>query len=113
MRLRVTGGERHDITQAVALVEGYAVETVLADKAYDVNSFIEWLEQRDIEIVIPPCKYRKQTRGYDEHHYGERHLVECCFNKIKRFRRIFTRYDKLLRNDSSFAYLGAIHVWLR
>jgi transposase len=113
LRLRVTGGERHDITQAVALVEGYAAEAVLADKAYDANSFIEWLAQRDIEIVIPPRKHRKQGREYDEHRYGERHLVECFFNKLKRFRRIFTRYDKLLRNYLSFAYLGAIHIWLR
>ena len=86
---------------------------MLADKAYDANTFIEWLVQRDIEIVIPPCKNRKQVREYDKHRYGERHLVECFFNKIKRFRRIFTRYEKLLRNYLSFAYLGAIHIWLR
>jgi len=91
------------MTQAVALVEGDAAEAVLADKAYDANSFIEWLAQRDIEIVIPPRKHRKQGREYDKHRYGERHRVECLFNKIKRFRRIFTRYDKLLRNYLSFA----------
>ncbi len=64
-------------------------------------------------IVIPPRKHRKQPREYGKHRYGERHLVECFFNKIKRFRRVFTRYDKLLRNYLSFAYLGAIHIWLR
>ena len=113
MELRVTGGERHDITQAIALVEGYAAEAVLADKAYDANTLSEWLEQQGVEVVIPPRSNRKQSRDYDKHRYGERHLVECFFNKIKRFRRIFTRYEKLLRNYLSFAYLGAIHIWLR
>jgi transposase len=74
------------------------VEAVLADKAYDANTFIEWLAQRDIETVIPPRKNRKQAWEYDKHRYGERHLVECFFNKIKRFRRIFTHYEKLLRH---------------
>jgi len=68
----------------MALVEGYAAEAVLADKAYDADSFVEWLEQRDIEVVIPSRKHRKQAREYDEHRYGERHLVECFSNKIKR-----------------------------
>lgn len=113
MELRVSSGERHDITQAVALLEGYRAEAVLADKAYDAQSLIDWLEERGIEAVIPPRKNRQQSREYDHHRYGERHLVECFFNRLKRFRRIFTRYDKLLRNYLSFAYIGAMHIWLR
>lgn len=113
LELQVSGGERHDITQAFALLEGSQAEAVLADKAYDSQSLIEWLEEQGIEAVIPPRKNRRQSREYDTYRYGERHLVECFFNKLKRFRRIFTRYDKLLRNYLSFAYVGAMHIWLR
>ena len=95
------------------MLEGYRAEAVLADKAYDCQSLIDWLEEQGIEAVIPPRKNRKQSRRYDTQRYGERHLVECFFNKLKRFRRIFTRYDKLLRNYLSFAYIGAMHLWLR
>lgn len=109
----MTGGERHEITQAVALLEGYTAEAVLADQAYDSQTLVAWLEQQGIEAVIPSRTNRRMPREYDPHRYGERHWVECFFNKLKRFRRIFTRYDKLLRNYLSFAYIGAMHIWLR
>ncbi len=113
LKLRVTGGERHDITQAVALLEGYTAEAVLADQAYDSQTLVAWLEQQGMEAVIPSRKNRRIPREYDHHRYGERHLVECFFNTLKRFRRIFTRYDKLLRNYLSFAYIGIMHIWIR
>lgn len=113
LRFRLTGGQRHDITQAQALLEGFDLERLIADRGYAAEHFIAWLLERGIEVVIPPHQRAKLLREYDEWVYRERHLIECFINKIKHFRRIFSRYDKL---DSS--YLGFLHlvsslIWLR
>ncbi len=68
---------------------------MIADKGYDSSAFVESLENKRCEIVIPPKSNRKVQREYDKHTYKERHLIECLFGKIKHFRRIFSRFDKL------------------
>ena len=57
--------------------------------------------------------HRTQSRYYDAHLYGERHLVECFFNKIKHLRRIATRYEKLAASFLAMVKLAAIRTWLR
>ncbi len=56
---------------------------------------------------------RKVQRDYDKPLYRERHLVECYINKLKHFRRVFSRFDKLARNYLSFVYLASAMIWLR
>lgn len=114
-------GERNDITQARQLVEGKPADTVIADKSYDANWLIELIEQQQAKPVIPPRRNRRQPREYDRHLYKERHLYasggakpyECFFNKIKHYRRLFSRFDKLARNYMSFLGLVAALIWLR
>lgn len=113
LRLCLSPGQRHDITQAYNLLDGFDFERLIADRGYAAEHFVEYLLDRGIEAVIPPHQRAKILREYDEWLYHERHLVECFFNKIKHFRRIFSRFDKL---DSS--YLGFLHfvsalIWLR
>jgi transposase len=113
LRFQLTGGHVHDITQAEALLPPTPAEHVIADKGYDANAFIEVLVERGAVPVIPPRSNRKTPRPYDAHLYKERHLVECFINKIKHYRRIFSRYDKL-----AITYLGFLHfvstlIWLR
>ena len=64
-------------------------------------------------MVIPPKRNRKTQRSYDAHLYKERNLIERFFNKLKQFRRVATRYDKLLVNFMGFVKLAAIAIWLR
>lgn len=113
MRARLTAGQRHDSTQAHALLEGFTFTRVIADRGYAAADFIAYVQAQGSEAVIPPHQSAKLQRAYDTWLYRERHLVECCINKLKQFRRIFSRFDKL---DSS--YLGFVHfvcalVWLR
>jgi transposase len=98
LRWHLTGGEVHDITQAPALIAGFEAEQVIADKAYDSNAFIACIEISGAQPVIPPRKTRLEQRTYDRHAYSERHVVECFFGRLKQFRRIATRYEKLARN---------------
>ena len=65
------------------------------------------------EVVIPPKRNRKVQRSYDIDLYKERNLVERFFNKLKQFRRVATRYDKLLVNFVGFVKLAPIAIWLR
>ena len=63
--------------------------------------------------VIPPRANRKEPRDYDEHLYRERHLIECLVNKIKWYRRIFSRFEKLAKRYLGFlSFVGAL-IWLR
>ena len=71
---------------------------MIGDKAYDAGPFIDGLIQRGITPVIPPKTNRKTPRPCDFALYCERNLVERFFNRLKHFRAIATRYDKLARN---------------
>ena len=63
--------------------------------------------------VIPARKNRTEPRPYDDHLYKERHLVECFINKIKWYRRIFARFDKLAKRFLGFLSFVSALIWLR
>jgi len=109
----LTGGNRNDITQAEALVENLFPEYVLADKGYDSDKFVLLLQKRNSKAVIPSRVNRKVQRTIDKHLYKERHLIECCIGKLKHFRRVFSRFDKLAKNYLSFVQFASTIIWLR
>jgi transposase len=112
----LTPGQRHDSTQAEALLTALTFQKVLADRGYAGAPFIAYLNQRGCEAVIPPHQCAKVKREYDPWVYRERHLVECCFNKLKKlkhFRRIFSRFEKLDRSFLGFVHFVCALVWLR
>ena len=101
------------MTQAIDLVKGYSSEYVIADTAYDAQDFLSVIEECGATAVIPPRKNRKEERDYDKHLYKERHLVECFIGKIKYYRRIFSRFDKLASRYLGFlSFIGAL-IWLQ
>ena len=113
MRFLLTGGERHDITQADALIADYDFDRVIADRSYDADDFVQMIADKEAEAVIPPRRNRKQSREYDRHLYKERHLVECFINKIKHYRRIFSRFEKLVSRYLGFLSFVSALIWLR
>ena len=94
----LTPGQASDLSQAGPLLAQVDPRAVLADKAYDADALIEDLEARRITAVIPPRANRLVQRPCDFALYRERNLVERFFSKLKNFRAIATRYDKLARN---------------
>lgn len=106
-------GQEHDSTRACELIDGLDCDAVIADKAYDAERIHKKIEAQHAAIVIPPKKNRRQPRQYDKDLYKERNRIERFFSKLKQFRRVATRYDKLLANYMGFVKLAAIAIWLR
>jgi len=113
LRFILTGGERTDITQAEQLIKNFSANAVLADKGYDANDFISAIEAQNATVVIPSKTNRKVQRIIDTHLYKERHLIENQIGKLKHFRRVFSRFDKLAKNYLSFIYFASTIIWLR
>ena len=113
LRFILTAGQCHDSPQAEALIAGYATQAVIADKGYDSMDLINTVRAEGIEAVIPPRSNRKEPREYDKHLYKERHLVECFINKIKHYRRVFSRFEKLSKNYLGFLSFVSALIWLR
>jgi transposase len=113
LRLILTPGQAGDSPQAAALIAGYDAEYVIGDKAYDSDALREQIADQGAEAVIPPHPRRKAPAAYDTHRYKERHLVECFINKIKQFRRVFSRFEKLAPRYMGFLQFVSVLIWLR
>lgn len=112
VRILLSKGNESDIAYGPALIEGIPAHVIIADKGYDSDSFIKIITEMLATAVIPPRSNRTVQREYDKHQYKDRNLVERFFQKIKNFRRIATRYEKL---DSSFAamlFITSVYIWL-
>ena len=113
MRFILTAGQRHDITQAEALTNEFESEYVIADRSFDADDFVLFITEKDAIPVIPSRKNRIVPREYDTHLYKERAQVECFIGKIKHYRRIFSRFDKLASRFMGFLSFAAALIWLR
>jgi len=85
---------------------------LMADKAYGSQAIRDFIDEHGAKYCIPPKENTKHPWLCDWWQYKEPHLVECFFQKIKLFRRVATRYDKLARRFLAFVHLACIFVWL-
>jgi transposase len=113
LRFLLTGGQHHDITQAEGLLADFEIERVIADRSYDAEEFLRFIAAKEAEAVIPPRKNRKEPRESDHHLYKEQHLIECFFKKIKHYRRLFSRFEKLDQRLLGFPSFAGTLIWLR
>jgi transposase len=105
----LTAGQAHDGRQFEALYESLPADNVLEsatlDKGYDADRIRERLALDGIEAVIPPINTRCHKLTYNRQLYRGRNRIERFFNKLKQFRRIATRYDKLAKT-----FFAAVHL---
>ena len=112
-RFLLTPGQAHDLVGSDVLLTDLSAGAVIADKAYDADDrVVQPLKQAGIEAVIPPRSKRRTARNYDRELYKARHLIENFFCKLKHFRAIATRYDKLARNFQAAIQFAATLIWL-
>jgi transposase len=113
VRFFVTAGQRSDYIKALDLVEGREMQALIADKGYDSGYMVRAAIDAKAEAVIPSRARRKVPREYDQDLYKERNLIERMFNKLKHFRRVATRYDKLDIAYLGFVFIAASYLWLK
>ncbi len=113
MRFVLTAGQKGDAPQAEALIEELPAEVVMADTAYDSDRLRKAIADKGVKAVIPNNPSRALKYPLDKQLYAQRHLVECCFSKLKQFRRIATRYEKTARNYQAMIALVATILWLK
>ena len=110
----ITEGQVHDITQATELVERTPESVyVIADKGYD-GEYLRWVIEECGSIAVIPRKENSKigNNDLDQWVYKQRHLVENVFARLKHFRAIATRFDKLKRNYASMLAMACSYLWL-
>ena len=114
LRIEISGGQVHDSLFAEVLLEGFdAARFVIADCAYDADRIRTVIDkQLGAVAVIPSNPSRAGVIPMDEEVYKERHLIECFFNKIKRYRRIALRCEKTLASFRAFVMFACAMAWL-
>ncbi|MFD0312976.1 IS5 family transposase [Streptomyces flavalbus] len=136
LAILVTPGQRHDSVCARPLLERIRVprtglgrprcrpDQVIADKAYSSRSFRAYLRKRGIAHTIPEKTDQRRHRlrrgcqggrppGFDRETYRRRNVIERCFNRLKGFRGIATRYDKTATSYEAAVTLASLLLWAR
>lgn len=113
VRLVLTAGQAGDAPRGQELLNGLAAQFVMADAAYDSDRFRAQIADAGAVAVIPNNPSRSLKHQIDTDTYKERYLVECCFSRLKQFRRVATRYEKTARNYLAIVTAAAIVLWLR
>ena len=105
-------GNEADISAAPALLDKHpAPHRLRADRGYDANSLRRRLADTQTEAVIPSTRSRKAPIPHDTQAYRDRNLIERAFCRLKDWRRIATRYDKLAINFASAVAIAALIIW--
>ncbi len=111
----ITEGQVHDIIMATELIERTPESTyTIADKGYD-GGYLRWVIEELGSMPVIPRKSNSKTgnENLDKFIYKQRHKVENVFARLKHFRSIATRYDKLKRNFEGMLYLACSYIWLK
>jgi transposase len=112
VRLELSPGQTHEMKLAPTMLADIRDANVIGDRAYDAKALADQLAGPRCRVVIPSNPTRASPRAYDKDLYLERCLVEHFFQRIKRFRRIAMRFEKLAKNFLAFVQLAAVRVWL-
>ena len=112
LRLLLTPGQAAKITSALALLAVVHAKGAIADRAYDANPLCALLTA-GMKAVIPAKRNRKVPIAHDATRYREHNCIERCFNKLKHFRRITTRFDRHDTTSPSFLQLACTLLWRR
>lgn len=114
LRIVLSAGQASDKAAVAALIDGLKpARALVADRGYDARAVIELVASRGGCAHIPTQKDRKIQRSIDPAIYRQRNVVERYFCKLKHFRRVATRFDKLARNFLAAVTLASTRLWLR
>jgi len=114
IHIHLSAGNLNDCTEAETCLSDVPLEgtVVLADKAYGSKAIRDFISDAGAGYCIPPKSNEKNPWECDWFLYKERHLVECFFQKLKQFRGVATRFNKLARRFLAIVQLACIMIWL-
>ena len=107
VRFVLQPGQRFDTVGVAPLLDGIDFDALIADKAFDANTIIADLDERDAKVVISQHPRRASPRPIDQEMYKWRHLIENFFGKLKEFKRIAMRADKTDHSFTAMIYITA------
>jgi len=113
VKFSLTAGQKGDAPQAETLLDGLSADVVIADTAYDSDTLRQTIADKDAVAVIPNNPRRTKKHPLGRHLYAQRYLVECCFSKLKQFRRVATRFEKTARNYLAVVTIAATMLWIK
>jgi transposase len=113
IRLALTPGQSHDLLAAPDLLNGLSCRHVVGDRGYDADALLDLIRKSGAKAHIPSTKRRIVQRSVNRRIYRQRNLVERFFCKLKHFRRVATRFDKLARNFLAAVALASARLWTR
>ena len=110
----ITGGQVHDAKAAKQLITKVRGENLIADKGYDSDRIREQVRSQKMAPIIPRrVNSDKPNPEFDPHLYKQRHLVENLFARLKHFRSIATRFEKLARNFKAMVTIACTLIWIK
>ena len=114
MQLELSPGQASDAPMAELLLNDLPEgAVVLADKAYDADWIRDVIDDQGCRACIPPKLHRVDDIAFSKRTYKARNLIERFFNKLKQFRHICTRFDRLALNYLAMVKLASSRLWLR
>ena len=110
----LSAGNKNDISVAQTLLERFDLmgKLVIADKGYDSDKLVKWIEVRGGVAIIPSRVSARQPRDIHEQDYAERHLIENLFLKLKHNPRFATRYEKKAIFFRALVFIACALIWL-
>ncbi len=108
----ITAGQESDYNFAIPLLEKYSDCDVIADRGYDSDEIVHYVENRGKTSVIPSRKNRLKQRNIDLIAYKMRNKIERLFGHLKQLRRVATRFEKIVENYASVIYIACSLRWL-
>jgi transposase len=112
VQLAVAPGPQHDLLACAPFLPSLRDCWLLADRGFDADDFRQTLDDQGVWACIPPRSGRRWPSRFSRRLYRQRHTVENFFARIKRYRRIATRYEKLANHYLGFLLLTAVLDWL-
>jgi transposase len=113
VRISLSAGQSHDLNAAPGLLNGLRCRHVVADRGYDSHAFLSLIRASGAKAHIPTPRDRLIQRSVNRRIYRQRNLVERFFCRLKHFRRVATRFDKLARNFLASVLLASTRIWIR
>ena len=114
MKLALSCGQAADMRSVPDLLVGLQPgSNVVADRGYDYTAVLDAIAAAGAQPHVPTTKQKRVQRTVDPALYRKRNLIERCFNRLKHWRRLATRFDKLARNSLSTVAIAAIRLWTR